>query len=91
MDERLDDVADRSHARVPARSTTLLKPEQLTRCDRGLLERLRALTPEALAQAVGASLTKAEQEALLARRDLIVKHYDDRIARLGEAVVLFTL
>jgi len=63
----------------------------LVRCDRGLLERLRALTPEALSQAVGNSLTKGEQEALLARRDLIVKHYDDRIARLGEPVVLFTL
>ena len=63
----------------------------LTRCDRGLLERLRAITPEALAQAVGSSLTKQEQEALLIRRDRIVKHYDDRIARLGEPVVLFTM
>ena len=43
-----------------------------------------------MAQGVGNSLTKQEQEALLARRDQIIKHYDDRIARLGEAVVLFT-
>jgi len=28
---------------------------------------------------------------LLARRDKIIKLYDDRIARLGEPVVLFTL
>ena len=79
------------HTRAFRLNGNLLKPEQLSRCDRGLLERLRALTPEALSQAVGNSLTKQEQEALLARRDKIIKHYDDRIARLGEPVVLFTL
>jgi len=79
------------HTRAFRLNTNLLKPEQLARCDRGLLEHLRAVTPEALAQAVGNSLTKQEQEALLARRDKIIKHYDERIARLGEPVVLFTL
>ena len=79
------------HTRAFRLNTNLLKPEQLSRCDRGLLERLRAVTPESLAQAVGSSLTKPEQEALLARRDKIIKHYDERIARLGELVVLFTL
>jgi hypothetical protein len=79
------------HTRAFRLGTTLIRPEQLTRCDRGLLERLRALTPESLSQAVGNSLTKQEQEALLARRDRIVKHYEERIARLGEPVVLFTL
>jgi hypothetical protein len=79
------------HTRAFRLNTNVLKPEQLARCDRGLLERLRAVTPEALKQAVGNSLTKQEQEALLARRDKIIKHYDERIARLGEPVVLFTL
>ena len=79
------------HTRAFRLNDNLLKPEQLSRCDRGLLERLRALTPESLSQAVGNSLTKQEQEALLARRDKIIKHYEDRIARLGEPVVLFTL
>lgn len=79
------------HTRAFRLNTNLLKPEQLSRCDRGFLERLRAVTPESLAQAVGNSLTKQEQEALLARRDKIIKHYDERIARLGEPVVLFTL
>ena len=79
------------HTRAFRLSTNLLKPEQLSRCDRGLLEHLRAITPESLAKAVGNSLTKQEQEALLARRDKIIKLYDDRIARLGEPVVLFTL
>jgi len=79
------------HTRAFRLGQNLLKPEQLARCDRGLLERLRAITPESLAQAVGSSLTKSEQEALLGRRDRIVKHFEDRIARLGEPVVLFTL
>jgi hypothetical protein len=79
------------HTRAFRLGTNLLKPENLSRCDRSLLERLRAITPESLAEAVGNSLTKQEQEALLARRDRIIKHYEDRIARLGEPVVLFTL
>ena len=79
------------HTRAFRLDPNLRRPDQLLRCDRGLLERLRALTPESLAQAVSSSLTRGEQEALLARRDKIIKHYDDRIARLGEVVVLFTL
>jgi hypothetical protein len=78
------------HTRAFRLGKTLLKPEQLTRCDRGLLEKLRAMTSESLAQAVGSSLTKAEQDALLARRDLIVKLYDERIAKYTEPAVLFT-
>jgi hypothetical protein len=79
------------HTRAFRLGRDLVKPEQLARIDRGLLERLRGFTPEALAQAVGSSLTKPEQDALLARRDKIVKHYEDRIARLGEPVVLFSM
>jgi hypothetical protein len=79
------------HTRAFRLNKELLKPEQLTRCDRGLLERLKAVTPESLAAAVGDSLTKLEQEALLSRRDKIVQLYEDKIAKLGEAVVLFTM
>jgi hypothetical protein len=79
------------HTRAFRLGANLLKPEQLSRCDRALLDRLRGLTADSLSQAVGSSLTKQEQEALLKRRDLIVKHYDDRIARLGEPVVLFSM
>jgi hypothetical protein len=79
------------HTRAFRLGKELLKPENLTRCDRGLLDRLRGITPEALAAAVGDSLNRLEQEALLARRDLIVKHYESRIAKLGEAVVLFEI
>jgi hypothetical protein len=77
------------HTRAFRLGRSLLKPENLTRCDRGLLDRLRAITPESLSAAVAGSLTKDEQAALLVRRDLIVKHYEDRIARLGAPVVMF--
>jgi hypothetical protein len=79
------------HTRAFRLGKDLLKPDQLARCDRALLERLRSLTSEGLAQAVGNSLTKDEQAAILTRRDRIVKHYEDRIVKLGEVAVLFTL
>ena len=79
------------HTRAFRLSHQLLKPEVLVRCDKGLFERMRAMTPESLAKAVGDSLTKAEQEAVLARRDAIVKVYEARIAKLNELAVLFTL
>jgi hypothetical protein len=79
------------HTRAFRLGHDLLKPEQLSRIERGLLERLRAVTPESLARAVGDSLTKGEQEALLIRCDRIVKHYDDRVARVGAVAVLFSM
>jgi hypothetical protein len=78
------------HTRAFRLGTELVRPNELARCDRHVLEGLRALTAESLAKAVGDSLTKAEQAAVMARRDLIVKHFDDRLAKLGEGI-LFTL
>ena len=78
------------HTRAFRLGRELVTPNDLTRCDRRLLDGLRALTAESLAKAVGESLTKEEQAAVIARRDLIVKHFDDRIAKLGEGI-LFTL
>ena len=77
------------HTRAFRLGKELVAPADLTRCDRRLLDGMRALTAESLAKALGDSLTKEEQGAVLARRDLIVKHFDDRIAKLGEGI-LFT-
>ena len=56
-------------------------------CSRGS----ERLTAESLAQAVGDSLTKDEQAAVMARRDLIVKHYEATGSpKLGEGI-LFTI
>jgi hypothetical protein len=79
------------HTRAFRLGKDLLKPEQLTRCERGLLERLRGLTDQSVADGVGNSLTRDERAAVLARRDKIIKLYEQQIAKMGEAAVLFTM
>ena len=77
------------HTRAFRLEKKLLKPERLIRCDRRLFEGLKAITAASLKDAAGDWLTKYEQEALIARRDRIVKLYTDRIAKQGEAAVLY--
>lgn len=79
------------HTRAFRLGKSLLQPKTLTVCDRALLDRLRGLTRPALAAAVGKTLTAPEMDALMSRRDLIVKLFDERVARLGPAAVLFAL
>jgi len=67
----------------------LRSPNALMQCDRTLLARLRALTPAAVAEAVGTSLTPDEVAAVMARRELIVNRFDALIAERGEALVLY--
>lgn len=67
----------------------LQKPADLGSCDRALLTRLRALTDTAVKEAVGTQLTGGEIAAVMARRDLIVAHFDKLIAERGESVVLY--
>ncbi len=62
---------------------------------RGLVERLRALTPEAVLAAIdvgddpmGPLLTPAEISAMMARRDHLLAYIDGLIAEYGEANVL---
>lgn len=79
------------HTRAFRLGKDLLKPQLLERCERTLLEKMRTLTAAGLTEAMGKSLTKEEIAALLARRDVIVKLFDARIAQRGDAAVLFTL
>jgi hypothetical protein len=76
------------HTRAFRLGKELLKPEEVRRCDRGLLARLKALTDDSIEKAVGDSLMLAERRAVLARRDRIVKIIEERIAKFGEAAVL---
>lgn len=69
----------------------LQNPKDLVKCDRTLLANLRLLTPELLQQKLGSWLTKQEIDGLLARRDLIVKFFDDEVGRKGAAVVVYDL
>ena len=79
------------HTRAFRLGKDLLNPANLSRIDRTLFEKLRALDQAALTAAVGKTLTKNEIEALFHRRDLIVKKFDERIATVGEARVLYTI
>lgn len=79
------------HTRAFRLQKTLKNPALLQRCERGLLEGMRSLSLENLKKAMGDALTKPEIEAVLARRDLIVKLFDDKIAQGGEASALYTL
>jgi hypothetical protein len=75
------------HTRAFRLGDELQKPEELRRIDRGLLARLKALTEHSVAKAVGDSLGESEQEAVLQRRDRIVKLFEERAAKLGDAAV----
>lgn len=56
---------------------------------RGLYEKIKSLNAEVIKNAVGKYLTDKEIEAMLVRKDLIVKWIEDRIKKIGEAKVLY--
>ena len=78
------------HTRSFRLNKDLGRPEELIRVERSLFEKMKTLTAAALSAAAGKSLRRAEVEAVIARRDLIVKHFEARIAKSGEAAVLYT-
>jgi hypothetical protein len=69
--------------------TTPSPIEVLRRCDRKLLEAMRGLTKDRVQSAVGKYLTGFEVDALLGRRDRIVRHFEGLVAKLGENSVLY--
>ena len=76
------------HTRAFRQDVELTRPERMTRIERELLENLRGLTPDVLEAALEDSLTRRERSSLMRRRDLLLRHFDDRIARLGEPGVV---
>ena len=52
---------------------------------------MRALTLERVTEVMGEFMRKDEIQAVLTRRDVIVKHFEDRIATRGEAAVLYSM
>jgi hypothetical protein len=79
------------HTRAFRRMKDLQNPKNLVQCDRRLLAKLRGLDKDVLNQKLGRYLTSMEIDAILGRRDKIVKFFDEQIARNGEAAVLFDL
>jgi hypothetical protein len=62
--------------------------EGLDRCDRRLYFRLRSLAREELSAKLSGSLKPGETEGVLARRDLLVAHFQNLIRERGESAVL---
>lgn len=79
------------HTRAFRRMKDLQTPQNLVQCDRKLLAKMRELNSEVLKQKLGRYLSDVEIDAILSRRDKIVRLFDDKIAQTGEAQVLFDL
>jgi hypothetical protein len=69
--------------------TDLKDSEHLVMCDRQLLEKLRKLDEAQVLEKTKAHLKKKEVKAVMARRDLIVAHFERLIAEKGEDKVLY--
>jgi hypothetical protein len=67
----------------------LKDPKDLVRCDRQLMEKLKALDANALTEKTNHYLTKDEVKAVMARRDKIVAQFQKLIAEKGESEVLY--
>jgi hypothetical protein len=75
-------------SRAFRKTHALRAPEQLRRCPKTLLERIRTLDEPTVRGAVGDHLRPGEIEALLVRRRLIVEHFDALVSAQGAAAVL---
>ena len=63
--------------------------KDLNKIDRRLLAKLESLTRDAVRAASAGMLTGYEVDALMARRDLLVAHFKNLVATLGEDKVLY--
>jgi hypothetical protein len=79
------------HTRAFRTYKKLRDPKKLLKCDRKLLASLRELSEESLTKELKGYLRRTEIQALLARRDAIVKHFDEQIAQRGEEALLYDL
>ena len=64
-------------------------PRRMVMCDRQLLERLRHLDGREVLEKTKPHLAKAEVNAIMARRDKIVAHFEKLVAEKGENAVLY--
>ena len=76
------------HTRAFRMLTTLKAPKDLVKCDRALLASLRELDIER-AKTLKPYLNDTEIKGLLARRDKIVKFFDDQVKAKSEAAILY--
>jgi len=67
----------------------LQTPKDLVQCDRQLFTKLKTLDGKELAARTKGFLTKSEVQAVIARRDKIVDHFQKLIAEKGEDEILY--
>jgi hypothetical protein len=70
-------------------SKNLHDPKNLVKCDRQLLDKLKALSADDLREKTKTYLSKDEVNAVMARRDKIVATFQNLIAQKGEKEVLY--
>jgi hypothetical protein len=70
-------------------SRDLQSAKDLPMCGRELLAKLKALNREEALARTRPHLTNGELNAIMVRRDKLVAHFEQLIARQGEAAVLF--
>jgi hypothetical protein len=85
------DIVMVDHSRSFQLNHKIAAPKNLVMCDRTLLKNMRALEKDAVLKALMPYCTKPECEAVMARRDLIVKFFDDLVKEKGESGVLYDL
>jgi hypothetical protein len=66
------------HTRAFRLHKSLKEPKNLVKCDRQLLEKLKTLNHATLREKLAGSLNEMEMQGLLARRDIIVKTFEQR-------------
>jgi hypothetical protein len=67
----------------------LRDPKNLVRCDRQLLEKLKALDANQVSERTKHYLSKDEVKAVMARRDKIIAQFQQMISEKGEKEVLY--
>jgi len=67
----------------------LRDPKNLVRCDRQLLEKLKALDANQVSEKTKHYLSKDEVKAVMARRDKIIAQFQQMISEKGEKEVLY--
>jgi hypothetical protein len=77
------------HTRAFRLYSEIKEPKNLTKCDRKLMAKLRELDLPALKEAVKGYLTEPEMKGILARRDRIVRLFEEKAAAGGEAAVFY--
>jgi len=75
--------------RAFGRCRKLREQQEVRRFSRSLLERLCALQPEAVREALGPYLCERQIDALLERKGLLLERADRLVARHGESAILF--